>query len=56
RKMYQDHMNQYKEILKQHKAKYSENALAQEYYMKKKEIEEIQNRVLKHSEQFKWKE
>ncbi|XP_065450153.1 protein SIX6OS1 [Chrysemys picta bellii] len=54
--MYQDHMNQYKEILKQHKAKYSENALAQEYYMKKKEIEEIRNRVLKHSEQFKWKE
>ncbi|XP_077676141.1 protein SIX6OS1 [Eretmochelys imbricata] len=56
KKMYQDHMNQYKEILKQHKAKYAENALAQEYYMKKKEIEEIQNRVLKHSEQFKWKE
>ncbi|XP_065258641.1 protein SIX6OS1 [Emys orbicularis] len=56
KKMYQDHMNQYKEILKQHKAKYSENALAQEYYMKKKEIEEIRNRVLKHSEQFKWKE
>ncbi|CAM4572954.1 unnamed protein product [Lepidochelys olivacea] len=56
KKMYQDHMNQYKEILKQHKAKYAENALAQEYYMKKKEIEEIQNRVLTHSEQFKWKE
>ncbi|XP_044873006.1 protein SIX6OS1 isoform X8 [Mauremys mutica] len=56
KKMYQDHMNQYKEILKQHKAKYSENSLAQEYYMKKKEIEELRNRVLKHSEQFKWKE
>nr|XP_014425740.1 protein SIX6OS1 isoform X1 [Pelodiscus sinensis] len=56
KKMYQDYMNQYKEIFKQHQAKYSENALAQEYYMKKKEIEEIRNTVLKHSEQFKWKE
>ncbi|XP_074854791.1 protein SIX6OS1 [Carettochelys insculpta] len=56
KKMYQDYMNQYKEILKQHQAKYSENALAQEYYMKKKEIEDIRNRVLKHSEQFKMKE
>ncbi|KAM9149418.1 protein SIX6OS1 [Pangshura tecta] len=56
KKIYQDHMNQYKEILKQHKAKYSENCLAQEYYVKKKEIEELRNRVLKHSEQFKWKE
>ncbi|XP_067411284.1 protein SIX6OS1 [Emydura macquarii macquarii] len=56
KKMYQDYMNQFKETLKQHQAKYSESALAQEYYMKKKDIEEIRDRVLKHSEQFKLKE
>nr|XP_013038583.2 protein SIX6OS1 isoform X2 [Anser cygnoides]XP_047922218.1 protein SIX6OS1 isoform X2 [Anser cygnoides] len=56
RKMYQDYIIQYKEILKQHHEKYAETALAQECYKKKKEIEEIQNRILKQSEQYKLKE
>ncbi|XP_075357682.1 protein SIX6OS1 [Mycteria americana] len=56
RKMYQDHLAQYKEILKQHREKYAETALAQEYYKKKKELEEIQNRVLKQAEKYKLKE
>ncbi|KFQ40413.1 Protein SIX6OS1, partial [Mesitornis unicolor] len=56
RKMYQDSITQYKEILKQHRAKYAETALAQKYYKKKKELEEIQNRVLKQFEKYKWKE
>ncbi|XP_069713203.1 protein SIX6OS1 [Phaenicophaeus curvirostris] len=53
RKMYEDYITQYKEILKQHREKYAETALAQEYYKKKKEIEEMQNRILKHSEKYK---
>lgn len=56
RKMYQDYITQYKEILKQHREKYAETALAQEYYKKKKELEEIQKRVLKQSEKYKLKE
>ncbi|KGL98223.1 Protein SIX6OS1, partial [Charadrius vociferus] len=56
RKMYQDYITQYKEILKQHREKYAESALAQEYYKKKKELEEIQKRVLKQSEKYKLKE
>ncbi|NWR65913.1 S6OS1 protein, partial [Bucorvus abyssinicus] len=42
--------------LKQHCEKYAESALAQEYYKKKKEVEEIWNRVLKQSEKYKLKE
>ncbi|XP_009935081.1 protein SIX6OS1 [Opisthocomus hoazin] len=56
RKMYQDYITQYKEVLKQHREKYAETALAREYYKKKKEIEEIQNRVLKQCEKYKLKE
>lgn len=56
RKMYQDYITQYKEILKQHREKYAETGLAQEYYKKKKELEEIRNRVLKQSEKYKLKE
>ncbi|KFQ81673.1 Protein SIX6OS1, partial [Phoenicopterus ruber ruber] len=56
RKMYQDYITQYKEILKQHREKYAETALAQEYYKKKKDLEEIQNRVLKQAEKYKLKE
>ncbi|XP_040529731.1 protein SIX6OS1 isoform X4 [Gallus gallus] len=56
RKMYQDYIIQYKETLKQHREKYAESALAQEYYKKKKELEEIQNRIQKRSEQYKLKE
>ncbi|KFP92037.1 Protein SIX6OS1, partial [Apaloderma vittatum] len=56
RKMYQDYITQYKEVLKQHREKYAETALAQEYYKKKKELEEIRSRVLKLSEKYKLKE
>ncbi|XP_014822064.1 PREDICTED: protein SIX6OS1 [Calidris pugnax] len=56
RKMYQDYITQYKEILKEHREKYAETALAQEYYKKKKEFEEIQTRLLKRCEKYKWKE
>ncbi|KAM6069263.1 protein SIX6OS1 [Theristicus caerulescens] len=56
RKMYQDYITQFKEILKQYREKYAETALAQEYYKKKKELEEIQNRVLKQSEKYKLRE
>ncbi|NXJ79649.1 S6OS1 protein, partial [Trogon melanurus] len=42
--------------LKQHREKYAETALAQEYYKKKKELEEIRSRVLKLSEKYKLKE
>ncbi|XP_019406715.1 PREDICTED: protein SIX6OS1 [Crocodylus porosus] len=54
--MYQDYIIQYNNILKQHQEKYSETALSQKYYMKKRDLEEIRNRVLKDSEQFKSKE
>ncbi|XP_064919317.1 protein SIX6OS1 isoform X1 [Columba livia] len=56
RKMYEDYITQYKEVLKQHREKYAESPLAQEYYKKKKELEEIQNRILKLSEKYKLKE
>lgn len=56
RKMYQDYITQYKEVLKQHREKYTESPLAQEYYKKKKELEEIRNRVLRLSEKYTLKE
>ncbi|NXI57498.1 S6OS1 protein, partial [Chloroceryle aenea] len=39
--------------LKQHREKYAETALAQKYYQKKSELEEIRNRILKWSEKYK---
>ncbi|NXW49464.1 S6OS1 protein, partial [Nyctiprogne leucopyga] len=42
--------------LEQYREKYAETALAQEYYRKKKELEEIQSRVLKLAEKYKLKE
>ncbi|NXK91096.1 S6OS1 protein, partial [Formicarius rufipectus] len=42
--------------LQEHRKKYAETALAQKYYKKKEEVEEIQSRVLKHWEKYKWKE
>ncbi|XP_012984607.2 protein SIX6OS1 [Melopsittacus undulatus] len=56
RKMYEDYITQYKEILKQQREKYAETAHAQKYYQKKKELEEIRNRVLKQSTKYKLKE
>ncbi|NXR46314.1 S6OS1 protein, partial [Hippolais icterina] len=42
--------------LEEHRKKYTETALAQKYYKKREEVEEIQKRVLKHLEKYKWKE
>ncbi|NXA63921.1 S6OS1 protein, partial [Mohoua ochrocephala] len=42
--------------LQERRRKYTETALAQEYYKKREEVEEIQKRVLKRCEKYKWKE
>ncbi|NWS91554.1 S6OS1 protein, partial [Toxostoma redivivum] len=44
-----------KTLEERHK-KYTESALAQKYYKQKEEVEEIQKRVLKRLEKYKWKE
>ncbi|NWI76801.1 S6OS1 protein, partial [Dryoscopus gambensis] len=44
------------QTLQEHRKKYAESAHAQEYYKKKEEVEEIQKRVLKRCEKYKWKE
>ncbi|KAM6459067.1 protein SIX6OS1 [Liasis olivaceus] len=56
KKMYQDYMNQYQEVFRQHQAKYLETTIAQEYYHERKEYEEIQDRVQRHSKLLKQKE
>ncbi|XP_070589281.1 protein SIX6OS1 [Erythrolamprus reginae] len=56
KKMYQDYINQYQEVFRQHQAKYLETTIAQEYYREKKEYEEIQNQVQQHAKLFKQKE
>ncbi|NWW61831.1 S6OS1 protein, partial [Ifrita kowaldi] len=42
--------------LQECRKKYTETALAQEYYKKREEVEEMQKRVLKLCEKYKWKE
>ncbi|NWZ84575.1 S6OS1 protein, partial [Poecile atricapillus] len=42
--------------LEEHHKKYTETALAKKYYQKREEVEEIQERVLKRLEKYKWKE
>ncbi|NWX29605.1 S6OS1 protein, partial [Notiomystis cincta] len=44
------------ETLQEHHKKYTETPLAQKYYKKKEEVEEIQKRVLKRFEKYRWKE
>ncbi|XP_019501569.1 PREDICTED: protein SIX6OS1 [Hipposideros armiger] len=56
RKMYHGYVCQYKDVLKQYQLKYSETPLSHEYYEKKKEHEEIQNRMLACTEQLKLNE
>nr|XP_019606321.1 PREDICTED: protein SIX6OS1 [Rhinolophus sinicus] len=56
KKMYHGYVCQYKDVLKQYQLKYSEIPLSHEYYEKKKEHEEIQNRVLACTEQLKMNE
>ncbi|XP_049626220.1 protein SIX6OS1 [Suncus etruscus] len=53
KKMYDDNLCEYKEVLKQHQLKYSKIPLSYEYYEKKRELEEIQSRVLAWTEQLK---
>ncbi|XP_055392389.1 protein SIX6OS1 isoform X2 [Bubalus kerabau] len=53
KKMYHGYICQYKDVLKQYQLKYSETPLSHEYYEKKREYEEIQNRVLASTEQLK---
>lgn len=54
--MYQDYMNQYQEVFRQHQAKYLETTIAQEYYREKKEYEEIQDQLQQNSKLLKQKE
>uniref|UniRef100_A0A8C0K2L5 Chromosome 14 open reading frame 39 n=1 Tax=Canis lupus dingo TaxID=286419 RepID=A0A8C0K2L5_CANLU len=56
KKMYHGYICQYKDVLKQYQLKYSETPLSHEYYKKKREHEEIQNRVLACTEQLKMNE
>uniref|UniRef100_G1L885 Chromosome 14 open reading frame 39 n=1 Tax=Ailuropoda melanoleuca TaxID=9646 RepID=G1L885_AILME len=56
KKMYHGYICQYKDVLKQYQLKYSETPLSHEYYEKKREHEEIQNRVLACTEQLKMNE
>ncbi|XP_059770322.1 protein SIX6OS1 isoform X5 [Balaenoptera ricei] len=56
KKMYHGYICQYKDVLKQYQQKYSETPLSHEYYEKKREHEEIQNRVLARTEQLKMNE
>ncbi|NXA90334.1 S6OS1 protein, partial [Melanocharis versteri] len=44
------------ETLQEHRKKYTETPLAQKYYKKKEEVEEIQKRILKRLEKYEWKE
>uniref|UniRef100_A0A8C9B1T3 Chromosome 14 open reading frame 39 n=1 Tax=Prolemur simus TaxID=1328070 RepID=A0A8C9B1T3_PROSS len=56
KKMYHGYICQYKDVLKQYQLKYSETPFSREYYEKKREHEEIQNRVLACTEQLKMDE
>ncbi|XP_072485487.1 protein SIX6OS1 [Notamacropus eugenii] len=56
KKMYQDHLRECKDILKQYQLQYSKSPFAQEYYRNKAEMEEIKNRILTCTEQCKIKE
>ncbi|CAK6432025.1 unnamed protein product, partial [Pipistrellus nathusii] len=56
KKMHHGYICQYKDVLKQYQLKYSEAPLSREYYEKKREHEEIKNRVLACTEQLKMNE
>ncbi|XP_014726981.1 PREDICTED: protein SIX6OS1 [Sturnus vulgaris] len=55
RKIYEDSIAQCRKTLEERHKKYKESALAQKYYKQKEEVEEIQKRVLKRLEKYKWK-
>lgn len=54
--MYHGYISQYKDVLKQYQLKYSEAPLSRDYYEKKRQYEEIKNRVLACTEQLKTNE
>ncbi|XP_051052041.1 protein SIX6OS1 [Phodopus roborovskii] len=56
KKRYHGYICQYEDVLKQYQLKYSETRFSCKYYEKKKEHEEIQNRVLACTEQLKQNE
>ncbi|XP_043929518.1 protein SIX6OS1 [Protopterus annectens] len=56
RKMYQEHVNQYREILKQYQTQYSESTMALEYHKKKAEMDELQNCVWAYTKKCKQQE
>uniref|UniRef100_H0VN02 Chromosome 14 open reading frame 39 n=1 Tax=Cavia porcellus TaxID=10141 RepID=H0VN02_CAVPO len=56
KKMYHGYISQYKDVLKQYQLKYSEAPLSRDYYEKKRQYEEIKNRVLACTEQLKTNE
>ncbi|XP_013848915.1 protein SIX6OS1 isoform X1 [Sus scrofa] len=56
KKKYHGYLCEYKDVLKQYQIKYSETPLSHEYYEKKREHEEIKNRVLACTEQLKMNE
>nr|AAI37876.1 Six6os1 protein [Mus musculus] len=56
KKMYHDYICQYEDVLKQYQLKYSETRFSCKYYEKKKEHEEIKNRVLACTEQLQLNE
>ncbi|XP_021058226.1 protein SIX6OS1 [Mus pahari] len=56
KKMYHDYICQYEDVLKQYQLKYSETHFSCKYYEKKKEHEEIKNRVLACTEQLQLNE
>ncbi|XP_078516469.1 protein SIX6OS1 [Lissotriton helveticus] len=55
-KMYQQYINQFQENLKQRHSHYRDTALAQDYYTKKAELDDLQNKLLTFKEQFTRKE
>lgn len=56
REMYENSIAKCRKTLEEYRTKYKESALAQEYYKKKEEVEEIQKRALEWLKKYKWKE
>lgn len=54
--MYENSIAKCRKTLEEYHTKYKESVLAQEYYKKKEEVEEIQKRALEWLKKYKWKE
>ncbi|XP_066043041.1 protein SIX6OS1 [Chamaea fasciata] len=55
-KIYEDSLTQCRKTLEEHHKKYTETPLSQKYYKGNEKVEDIQKTVLKHLENYKWKE